>query len=84
MDTAKRRQEYESAIKITGPVELTLGPQGGFREVTVGLVYDGQEQKVTICDQRLWLQCLEPLTIKAGLEIATVRLPPKSRIKRTT
>ena len=71
------RSEFEVAINVTGPVELTLGPRGGFRHVKIGLEYDGQSQEVEIYDRGLWLDCLEPLTKKKGIEFNAIKSPPK-------
>ncbi len=77
----KTRQEFESAINLTGPVELIVGPQGGFKQATVEFAYDGQNQKVTVYDRSLWLECLGRQTREAGMKTTTVTKP---RSKRTT
>ena len=78
------RSEFEAAINVTGPVELTVGPQGGFRQVQVALEYDGQPQDVCIYDRRLWYDCLEALAEKNKVHIHTIRLPAKPRRNRPT
>jgi hypothetical protein len=75
------RTEFEAAININGTVELTLGPQGGYRHARVCLRYDGHPQEVEIDDRVLWIDCLERLARKNGVQIHTIILPPKSRKK---
>jgi len=76
--------EFEAAINITGPVELTVGPQGGFRQVKVALEYDGQPQDVCIYDRGIWFDCLEALAKKNRVHLHTIQLPGKSRRNRPT
>lgn len=76
--------EFENAVNVTGPIKLTVGPQGGFRHVRLMLDYDGQSQDVEIYDRRLWFDCLEPLAKKHGATINTTKLPPKIRGKPST
>lgn len=76
------RTEFEDAIHVTGPIEVTVGPLGGFLHVKIALVYDGHAQDVEIYDRGLWLDCLEPLAKKHGATINTIKLPPKARTKR--
>src|ERR1700733_13021766 len=68
------REEFEIAVKPTGAVELTVGPAGGFRRARFELEYDGQSQTVDVLDRSLWLEFIEPLVTKAGLEISTTKL----------
>lgn len=75
------RTEFEAAINFSGPVEVTLGPQGGFRQVRVHLEFDGNDQDVEIHDRNMWIACLEQLARKSRVEIHTIKLPPKSRKK---
>lgn len=75
------RTEFEAAINVSGPVELTLGPQGGFRHARVRLEYDGHPQEVEIHDRGLWIDCLERLARKNAVEIHTITLPARSRRK---
>lgn len=78
------RSEFEAAIYFAGPIELTLGPQGGFRHVSFALDYDGQPQDVEIYDRGLWFDCLEPLAKKLSATINTITLPRKKRNERST
>jgi hypothetical protein len=70
----QNREKYEEAITPRGPVELTVGPNGGFRKVRLELDYDGQVQTTEIRDRKLWQECLEPLIKKSGIEISTTQL----------
>jgi len=78
------RSEFEAAINVTGPAELTLGPQGGFRHVKIALEYDGHPQDVEIYDRGLWFGCLEALAKNHGAAINIIGLPAKTRKKRST
>ena len=78
------RSEFEAAINVIGPVELTLGPQGGFRHAEIILEYDGDYQEAEIDDRSLWIDLLEPLAQKPGVIINTIKLSPKNRKKRST
>jgi hypothetical protein len=70
----QNRGEFEKAINPTGTVELTVGPAGGFRNARFDLEYNGQSQTAEVADRRLWLECVEPLVRKSGLQISTTKL----------
>jgi hypothetical protein len=78
------RSEFEDAISVGGPVELTLGPQGGFRHAKLILEYDGNSLDVEVYDRRLWFGCLEHIAETTGAIVNTVHLPPKTRKTRST
>jgi len=72
--SSQDRAEFESAIKPTETVELTVGPAGGFRKARLELEYDGQPQTAEVQDRRLWLEYVEPIVRKLGLNISTTKL----------
>ncbi len=69
------RAEFEATIKLKGPVELTLGPGGGFRNACFELEYDGQLQKAILEDERMWRECVEPVVRRSRRKIKTTKLP---------
>lgn len=73
--------EFRAAIIPQGPVELTLGPQGGFREATVSLTYDGATQISHLYqgDRALWDGFIESMVKERALVINEVRLPSARR-----
>lgn len=76
------RDEFEAAIRFED-VQLTLGPQGGFREVQMRIVFDGAAAEGRL-DKRghgLWADFLEPIARRQGVEIRTVRVPRATRRK---
>lgn len=73
--------EFEAAVKLCGPVELTLGPQGGFRHAKVRIEYDGHPQEVEIRDRGLWTSCVERLARENSIQIHTIALPGRSHRK---
>ena len=73
--------EFIGAIRVLGPVELTVGPQGGFRHTKLRLEYDGAAEDIEVSDRNLWFGHIEDIAKKAGVEITTVKLPPKRRKK---
>jgi hypothetical protein len=75
------RSEFEAAIKLSGPVELTVGPQGGFRHARVRVEYDGHPQEAEIHDRSLWIGCVERLARENTVAIHTIALPGRSRRK---
>ena len=75
--------EFVAAIQVLGPVELTIGPQGGFRHVKLKLDYDGTPQDVQLFDRGLWFGHIEAIAKNSGVEISTIQLPPKPRKKRS-
>jgi len=81
--------EYDAAVqavRVLGPVEVTIGPQGGFRGAKLRLEYDGAAGDIELYkwDRKLWFDCLEGKARQAGVEITTVHLPPKRRKKGGT
>ncbi len=67
-------EEYRAAIVPEGPVELTLGPKGGFRHVKMTAIYDGQACVVDSTDRAIW-SFLKPYVTAAGLPISEKRMP---------
>jgi hypothetical protein len=76
--------DFEAAIKLKGEIQLVLGPEGGFREASLSLTYDGVAQDVRLekDDGILWNLCLKPLAVRAGINIHTTQLAPKPRSGR--
>jgi hypothetical protein len=75
------RDEFEAAIKFEGEIQLTVGPQGGFREALMRVEYDGvrQEARLTKEDRELWDEFFEPLAKRQKVEIQRIKLPPAKR-----
>jgi hypothetical protein len=75
------RAEFEAAIELDGAIELTIGPQGGFREARMRLKYGASIQEVHLHrgDRELWVECLEPLAKRMQVKINTIKLPPAKR-----
>jgi hypothetical protein len=42
------RAEFEAAVELEGPVELTVGRQGGFRKACMRVKYDGVSRDVAL------------------------------------
>lgn len=74
--------EFVSAIRVLGPVELTVGPQGGFRHARLRLEYDGIAEDTELSDQGYWFGHIETIAKRSGMQIATIQLPPKERKSR--
>lgn len=74
----KTFEKFQAAIEVLGNAELTIGPQGGFRHVTIEVSFDGESQSIKTEDRRIW-NVLEQKTRNSGFEIRTTKLPPKSR-----
>ena len=77
------RAEFENAIALHGTIDVTVGPQGGFRQAKCDVSYEGVRKEVVITDRDLWLDCLEPLAIARGIIINTIKLRPALRRKRS-
>ena len=71
------------AIEVRPPVELTIGPMGGFRQVRLTLTYDGTTDEVVIVDRDVWKDTLEPLVLQQNIPVTTIKLerkkPPSKR-----
>jgi len=69
--------EFRAAIIPREPVELTLGPRGGFREATVPLIYDGETYTAHLFqgDRAIWDGFIRPIVNDRGLTIHEERLP---------
>src|SRR5687767_1885796 len=65
----KTRAEFEQAISLTGPVEVTFGPRGGFRSARFGGQYDGRAIEEETHSRDLWTSLIEPLAQRGGLEV---------------
>jgi hypothetical protein len=80
----KTRAEFEAAIKFEGDIQLTVGPQGGFREALMCVNYDGatQQGRLTQQDRDSWVEFFQPLAMRQKANVQTTRLPPASRRKR--
>lgn len=75
--------EFDAAIQIEGPIEVTVGPQGGFREAKFTLIYDGRRGAVRLGqgDRDVWNRCVLPKVREQNLPIVETRLPGKKRAK---
>lgn len=73
--------EFEAAIGFEGEVELTVGPQGGFRGVQLQVKYDGMSQQYQLFkgDQCLWEMVLKPLAMLRNIRVKTIKLAPAKR-----
>lgn len=71
--------DFTAAIEPWGSVNLTLGPQGGFREAHLQLRYDGHMQDVHLSqyDRDIWVDFLDSIFKAKGSEIVTTQLAPK-------
>lgn len=78
----RTRREFEAAIQFEGPVELTLGPQGGFRGARLRVRYDGETYDVELekGEDALWRGCLEPIINARGAAVQRIELPAKPRV----
>lgn len=74
--------EFLAAIRVLGPVELTVGPQDGFRQAQLRMEYDGVADDVRVEDRKVWVDYLEEIAKQAGVEITTIKLPMQRREKR--
>lgn len=75
------RAEYEEAIQPVGPVELTVGPAGGFRHARLEVEYDGRRQAIELYSGDLWRQLLEPKVMRSGCTVTINKLPGKRKSK---
>lgn len=73
----QNRKEFEHAINSIGRAELSVGPAGGFRYVSLDLEFDGKHQTVELRDRNLWIGCIEPIARSSGCTILTTKLPKK-------
>ena len=69
------------AIHVVGPAQVTLGPQGGFRQATIEIEFDGRTLATTIYDGALWLRVVRQRVTDAGLEPTEIRVPRKQRAR---
>jgi hypothetical protein len=71
------KNEFEAAIRLEGDIHLTVGPQGGFKGVTLSVNYDGQRVAGRLYqrDRDLWADFLEPLAKRQKIPIQKTRLP---------
>ena len=78
-------EEFVVAIVPHEPIEVTLGPQGGFRAARFSLTYDGHTQIVSLLpdDRQLWFEVVEPIVKARGMKITEMRLTPTRAKKRT-
>ena len=81
----KTFEEYRAAIMPHEPVNLTLGPQGGFREASFAVTYDGQTQEAHLLqgDRQLWINCIEPIIREQNMKIVEIRLPSARKRKES-
>ena len=82
----KTFEEFKAAIVPQGPVQLTLGPQGGFREARFSVKYDGRTQEAALLqgDRELWINCVEPIVKERRVKISETRLPSARKKKRSS
>lgn len=77
----KSFQEFQSAIELHGPIHLTVGPRGGFREAEFSATYDKRRGDVHLAewDRELWRNCLRPLAMDQKIKIVETRLSAGKR-----
>ena len=75
--------DFQEAIIFRGNVERVVGPQGGFRHVSLEVLFDGAEKTSIIgpTDRKLWELVIEPLAVERGVTITTTKL---TKAKPTT
>ena len=79
----KTLEEFNAAIVPHEPVQVTLGPQGGFREARLAVTYDGRTQDTQLLqgDRKLWISSVEPIVKGRGMKITEIRLPSARKKK---